>query len=284
MNEYRHTDIPKPDENTRLHLYVASACPFCHRVIATLELTGLSTHVSTTWMRNVKGIEGWKIKPETEPVFNENYLSAVYKRLDPNVEYRPSVPLLIDLSTRSILSTSSTEMTHYFSKGMNGAHELSMDLYPEEIAKEIDDLNEWLHDNINRAVYLAGFSRDQADYESRVARLFHALDELEERLTSQPYLFGNRLTESDLYFFATLVRFDEIYFPLFKCSYRLIKDYPALSGYLNRMLSVEELETTVNTRRFKEHYYKSVMHVGDNPLSLNPMGTVPVNMKKEMGT
>ena len=281
MSKDAKSTIPAPNEDTQLHLYVASACPFCHRVIAALELTGLSSKVSYTFMQNVKDVEGWAIDPDAEPAFNEDNLSAVYKRLDPKAEHRPSVPLLVDLSTKSILSTSSTQMTHYFSKGMNGAHAFCVDLYPAHLSEEIDKLNDWLHDNINRAVYLVGFSRDQADYESKVKNLYNCLDDIENRLNKQAYLLGNTLTESDLYLFATLVRFDEIYFPLFKCSYRLIKDYSALSTYLNGLLSISELSGTVNLRSFKEHYYKSVMHVGDNPLSLNPMGTVPIDMIKQ---
>ena len=277
MSETLQSAIPKPGEYARLHLYVASACPFCHRVIATLALTGLSKNVTYTWMNNIKGIEGWTIEPDNEPAFNENRLISVYKRFDPSAEYRPSVPLLVDLSSQSILSTSSAAMTHYFARGMSGAYELSVDLYPSHLAIEIDKFNEWLHDNINRAVYLAGFSTEQADYESTVESVFKSLDDIENRLSNQSYLFGDTITESDLYLFATLVRFDEIYYPLFKCSYRLIRDYPVLSDYLKRMLSIPELKETVNIGSFKEHYYKSVMHIGDNPLSLNPMGTIPIN-------
>ena len=267
-----------PNKNTHLHLYVASACPFCHRVIATLELTGLSRHLSYTWMQNIKGIEGWAIDPDDEPAFHVNYLSTVYDRLDPKSEHPHAVPLLVDLSEKSVLSTSSADMTHFFSRGMNAVHEISIDLYPDHLCDDIEKLNSWLHDNINRAVYLAGFSTNQVDYESRVKAVFQSLDELEKRLTNQIYLFGDELTESDLYLFATLVRFDEIYFSLFKCSYRLIKDYSALSRYMRRLLSIPELKRTVDIKSFKAHYYRSVMHVGDNPMSLNPMGTVPVEM------
>ena len=34
MSEALQTTIPEPTENTRLHLYVAAACPFCHRVFS----------------------------------------------------------------------------------------------------------------------------------------------------------------------------------------------------------------------------------------------------------
>ena len=279
MSNNEQREIPKPAHDARLHLYVASACPFCHRVIAALALTRLSNSITYTWMNNIKDVPGWAIEPDDEPAFNESFLSAVYEQLDSTTKHRPSVPLLIDLTTQTILSTSSTQMTHFFARGMNGVHDLSVELYPSHMSNEIDELNDWLHNNINRAVYLAGFAVEQADYEAKVKSVFTSLDEIENRLSNQSYLFGNMLTESDLYLFATLVRFDEIYFTLFKCSYRQIKDYANLSEYLNRMLSVSVLRDTVDLRSFKEHYYKSVMHVGDNPLSLNPMGTVPASYR-----
>ncbi len=276
-NSNRGTVFPTFSKDSNLHLYIASACPFCHRVLATLSLLGLEDKLSYTRMNNIKNIEGWAIEPSDEPAFNETYLSAVYKRLDSATEYRPSVPLLIDLSAPQILSTSSTDITHFFVRGMNGTYDVPMNLYPEAFAMEIDKLNEWLHNHINRAVYLVGFATEQADYKAKVKKLFLSLDEMEARLSQQMYLFGDSLTESDLYLFATLVRFDEIYFPLFKCSYRLIRDYPALSKYLKQMLSIPALSSTVDIAIYKEHYYKSIMHIGNNPLRLNPMGTVPVD-------
>ena len=62
-----HLDIPRPITESRLHLYLARACPFCHRVSATLALTGLDRHVSVTWMANVKGEAGWEIAPGDDP-------------------------------------------------------------------------------------------------------------------------------------------------------------------------------------------------------------------------
>jgi putative glutathione S-transferase len=42
------------------------------------------------------------------------------------------------------------------------------------------------------------------------------LDELEARLALGPFLFGARLTESDIRLFVTLIRFDAAYHGLFK--------------------------------------------------------------------
>ncbi len=39
---------------------------------------------------------------------------------------------------------------------------------------------------------------------------------------------GNRLTESDIRLFTTLVRFDSIYYGHFNCNLRRLVDYPNL--------------------------------------------------------
>lgn len=277
MSDTRQIAIPRPTEETRLHLYVAWGCPFCHRVLATLAMTGLTQHLTYTWMRNIKKAQGWEIGTGGDPVFGEQLLKGVYKRLDPRATQRSSVPLLVELSTNSLLSTNSPEMVRYFATGMNNAYEVAHDLCPPGLVAEINALNDWLHPYVNRAVYTVGFATEQADYEAKVAQLFSALDELEGRLNDKTYLLGNTLTESDLYLFATLVRFDAVYHPLFKCSYRRIEDYPALSAYLGRMKEIEGLKGTFSHRCIKEHYFLSIMHVGGEVRDLNPSRIIPID-------
>ena len=70
------------------------------------------------------------------------------------------------------------------------------DLYPEELRDEIDAFNEILFHEVNNGVYKAGFSKTQEKYEEAYDALFARLDILEERLSTQRYLFGNKITDA----------------------------------------------------------------------------------------
>ncbi|MGD1869638.1 MAG: glutathione S-transferase C-terminal domain-containing protein, partial [Neomegalonema sp.] len=140
---------------------------------------------------------------------------------------------------------------------------------PSELQGEIDAVNERVYHAVNNGVYKSGFATSQDAYEEAVTPLFETLDWLEERLTSQRYLMGSRLTEADWRLFTTLVRFDPVYVGHFKCNLRRIADYPALSGYLRDLYQHGGVAETVNMDHIKRHYYES-------HLMINPTGIVPV--------
>ena len=97
--------------------------------------------------------------------------------------------------------------------------------------------------------------------------MFACLDELEQRLEGQPYLLGERITETDWRAFVTLIRFDMVYHGLFKCNVRRLIDYPNLSAYLKRLYDVPGVADTVDFHHIKRTYY-SIPRV-------NPNGIVP---------
>lgn len=275
-----------PQDNVlKLHLYLAWACPFCHRVLAALVFAGFSEQISVTWMRNIKKATGWEISAGDDPLFGETMLKRVYEKLDPcNDSQASSVPLLVDLNSKKLLSANSAEITRFFTTGMNAIVPVKQDLAPSLLIRDINYMNRWLHKNINRAVYRAvyrvGFATKQSDYEANAKELFQSLDKLEARLSQQTFLLGDTLTESDLYLLATLVRFDSVYYPLFKCSYRYIADYPALSEYLSRLCAMEGIADTYNIALNRQHYYCSVMHVDSEIRNLNPSHIIPVAKQK----
>ncbi len=91
---------------------------------------------------------------------------------------------------------------------------------------------------------------------------------MEARLAKHRFLVGNNLTEADVRFFTTLIRFDAVYFSHFKCNLRRIEDYPNLSNYLRDLYQTPGFGETVNMEHIKRHYY------GSHP-TINPTGIVP---------
>ncbi len=80
-------------------------------------------------------------------------------------------------------------------------------------------------------------------------------------------MLGERLTETDIRLFVTLIRFDAAYYGLFKCNLRRLCDYPLLDRYLKSVLAVSGIRQTVNMDHIKQGYYSIN--------ALNPNGIVP---------
>ena len=96
--------------------------------------------------------------------------------------------------------------------------------------------------------------------------MFSMLDELEDRL-DRKFLFGDRITETDIRAFVTLIRFDAAYHGLFKTNWRRVADYPRLSVFMERVLRIPGISDTVDLDHIKQGYYSIK--------ALNPLGIVP---------
>jgi putative glutathione S-transferase len=157
-----------------------------------------------------------------------------------------------------------------FNEAFDGIGAKPGDYYPEALREEIDAINERVYHAVNNGVYKSGFATTQEAYEEAVTELFKALDELEERLSTNRYLVGNQITEADWRLFTTLVRFDPVYVGHFKCNIRRIADYPNLLGFLRELYQVPGVAETVSMDHIKRHYYMS--HETINPTRVVPVG------------
>ena len=144
----------------------------------------------------------------------------------------------------------------YFETAWKPYHkEGAPDLYPEDLREEIDKLNDIIFREVNNGVYKAGFARKQKAYDRAYNMVFNRLDWLEERLANQRYLFGDRLTESDVRLYVTLVRFDCAYYPVFRLNKKLLRDYPNLWAYARDLYQTPGFGDTTNFAAIKKHYH-----------------------------
>lgn len=261
-------------EPGRYHLYVSLACPWAHRTLIFRKLKKLEELIPLSVVDPLMLANGWEFKEENggtvDHLFGSRALWQVYVRADPNYSGRVTVPVLWDKKKDTIVSNESSEIIRMFNSAFDDLTGSTEDFYPEELRTEIDALNARVYDAVNNGVYKAGFATTQEAYEESVTALFAMLDELENRLGSRRYLFGDRLTEADWRLFTTMVRFDPVYVGHFKCNIRRIADYPNLHAYLRDLYQVPGVAETVDLHHIKQHYYRS--HKMINPTGIVPVG------------
>ena len=262
-------------EAGRYHLYVALICPWASRTLIARKLKGLDDVVSLSVVEPVLGLEGWTFAPAegatpgatVDHVNGATWMHDLYRKADPQVNGRATVPVLWDKATGTLVSNESADILRMFDSGF-GDLASGPDLRPAALASEIDALNDWIYPRLNNGVYRAGFATTQAAYDEAVVQVFEALEALEARLADgRDFLHGAAFTETDIRAFVTLVRFDTAYHGIFKCNLRRLADYPGLDRYLRRVLAVPGVRETVNLDHIKRGYYSIK--------SLNPNGIVP---------
>jgi putative glutathione S-transferase len=276
---------PYPAAADRYHLYVSLACPWASRTIIFRKLKGLEEAIGMTIVDPIRDERGWafrdpsgKIPPgapfqSTDPINRFQFLSEAYRATDPNFDERVTVPVLWDKESKGIVNNCEDDICHMFNDVFNEfAKNKDVDFFPEDIEAGHAKLANFLHDNVNNGVYKAGFATRQRPYEIACRKLFEALDQMEEGLSKNRYLFGNRIVEADWRLFCTLIRFDVVYHGHFKCNLRRIVDYLNLQGYLMDLYQQSGIVDTVSFDHIKRHYYMT--HTQINPTRIVPIGPV----------
>ncbi len=193
-------------------------------------------------------------------------------RAEPKCNGRATVPVLWDKQEQTIVNNESSEIIRMFNSAFNEfADNPELDLYPQSFQAEIDAINASIYEHINNGVYKCGFATTQKAYEEAYDALFTTLDELEDRLATNRYLLGDVLTEADWRLYPTLLRFDIVYYHLFKCNHRRIADYPNLFNYLLELHQIPDIATMVDLDDIKNGYY-SVLKTWFNAPLIVPIG------------
>lgn len=261
-----------PAVRGRYHLYVSHACGWSHRTLLFWQLRGLREAVSVSFVQPHMGARGWTFAEGGDPIGGRRFLHEVYTAADPGYTGRVTVPVLWDRQSATIVSNESLDICQAFDRAFEGLVEggtVAGRLFPDDRRDEIDAMIEANYHALNNGVYRAGFAKTQAAHEEAARAVFERLDALEELLSHQRYLCGDRLTAADWFLFPTLLRFDLAYHTHFRCNLRRIVDYPNLWGYTRELYQVPGVREVCDLAEIKEHYYTS------HPM-LHPRGWVPI--------
>ena len=261
-----------PAERGRYQLVTAPSCPWAHRTVLMRALKRLDGAIPILESDLPKG-EGWAYSrgfDDLAPKDGVFHVHQVYTAAQPDYTGRATVPVLWDRKTKTIVNNESSEIIRILNSEFDEFGDAALDLYPAALRPEIDQINRFAYDNVNNGVYRAGLAKSQEAYEHAFNNLFAAFDELEARLSRRRWLVGGRFTEADLRLFPTLIRFDTVYYLLFKCNLRRLADYPNLSNYTREIYQMPGVAATVDFDKIKLGYYGGMRHL--NPRGILPLG------------
>ncbi|MFW5966564.1 MAG: glutathione S-transferase family protein [Persicimonas sp.] len=264
-----------PVESGRYHLYVSLACPWAHRTLIGRALLGLEEHISVSVVHWLMDEDGWEFRDDDpdatlDPVNGARYLREIYKKAADDYTGRVTVPILWDKKEETIVNNESREILRMLTTQFAELADEDIDLSPESMRDEIDDVITAIYEPINNGVYRCGFADSQQAYDEALETLFEALEHWDEVLDKQRFLVGDRLTEADICMFTTLLRFDPVYCTHFKCNRRRLADFDNLLDYTREIYQLPGVAETCNLRHIKHHYYRS--HPMVNPTRIVARG------------
>jgi len=277
--------------------------PWAHRTLMVRAIKGLEEVISVTkvmpvWVKTKPDYEtdthtGWMFaNPNGEPRPNSIGLGGPFpssypeNQPDPELgaltirelyekagdtEGKYSVPVLWDKKLKTIVSNESAEIIRMFNSEFNEfAKYPDINLAPEDMEEGMKAVDDWIYPTINNGVYRCGFAKSQGAYDQAIVELTASFDRIEEILSKQRYIAGDKFTLSDVRLFVTLLRFDEVYVVYFKTNTRTVASSPAILNYLREIYQMQGVKDTVNMDQIKLHYFAS--HPSLNQWSIIPHG------------
>jgi len=277
------------DDND-LHLYVCAACPWAHRALLIRNLSRtlrqkITVSVVSPYRDDaigweflseknkeiVKEFAALSVTTDQSPLKAKSLLQ-VYLKAEPNYTGNITTPTLYDAKSNTILSNDSFGIMRHF-----------VETVPDELGylytnpEAIDREGRTMDAQLGTRVYMCGLAKSQTAYEESLGRVFAELNRLEELLSDgRLYLLGSdNLSLADIQLVACLVRFDPVYFGLFKCFTRRVSSYQFLSDYLRRATQTIGPEALcLDLDQIVHHYYSTFT-------SANPNGIIPMGYRKD---
>jgi putative glutathione S-transferase len=235
-------------EAGRYAIYWAHGCNWSNRPVIARDILGLQDVIkdqttSHSGQTNVYG-HGFSDQPDfKDPLTGAHFLSEFYKRANPNFTGRATTPTLVDIKEKKAVNNDYHRLSNYIEVQFRPFQPKDApDLYPVKYRKEIDELNDWLFPHINNGHYRMAFCQSYSAYEEAFEDFYDSMDKLEKRLETNRFLFGDYITDSDIRFYVTLVRWDTGYYRNVGPIKHRIVDYKNIWGYVRDLYSIPEFK------------------------------------------
>ncbi len=228
-----------PPEVGRYLLLGNPGCGWARRQLIVLRLLGLSDAVPFVLLTG-RDEQGWRISDVENDLrsrYGTDLLNDFYRRTDPSFRGRGTSPTVLDTRTGLVVTNNYHLLSLDFETAWQPFHAADApDLYPLDLRPEIDLLNQQLFDDVNNGTYKVIFATNRRAAEVAL-RVFEArLADYDFRLAGRRYLFGDRITDSDIRLFQTLSSYERGYRPGIAAIFgeenvQHLQDFPNLWAY-----------------------------------------------------
>lgn len=253
---FGHEEGDLKAESGRYRLFWAKGCHWSNRASIVRELLGLEDAIGINLVGHSKenSTYGWEFvydEDRKDPVLGTQFLSELYYNGDPDYKGRCTVPALVDITSKKVVNNDYHRLTNYLETAFRPFQAPNApDLYPVELRKEIDAYNDWLFPNINNATYRMMFAQSITAYEEAFEDFYRAMDQIEERLSTNRFLFGDYVTDSDVRLFVTLARFDAHYYRNLGPIKHRVVDYENIWAYCRDLYEIPAFQNNTYFRAF----------------------------------
>merc|ERR1712166_822867 len=241
--------VPEPG---RYHLFVNYGCGWCHQLLMTRSLKGLEEVISISHIgfnnigkRGTAEYKGWYIGPWDSTGNNFESAHDVYNS---NLDYgnqQLTIPILFDLSSKQVVSNDPAQITLMLNSSFEQWAERPVDLYPSQLRRAIEDINDVVYPGINDGVYRCWFAGDEDRFTAHSRQVQDALQWVNTKLEQSQYLCGDQMTLADVRAFAHVFRFDVIYRSLMLREQGLrVAELPHLVAWMQRMFENPRIAAT----------------------------------------
>ncbi len=250
------------------HLIIGRSCPWAHRTWLVHQLRGLDESLNLLIANADHKAGRWKIYPKW---IGCNSLQEIYQKCRIPLTHRATVPAIVDPIVENypkLIGNESAQLVELLNQWPT--NKSTLDLEPNGLKGEIDNWQELLQNSVNDGVYRCGFARNQSAYKQACNEMFEALKLVDHSLQKRrPWLCGESLTLADIRLFPTLIRWEIIYSPLFRCSKDPLWIFPNLWEWRQRFFALPKVAETCNPQAWLEDYFGALF-------PLNPSNIVPL--------
>ena len=253
------------------YLIVGKSCPWAHRVWIMHEIKGLKATINLHIAQVNNSSGRWIFEPNLKGC---KTLQELYKKCNDYQTQRATVPMLFDPGKEAkskfrLINNESADLVNILNKWPISNNNL--DLNTKKYHERIVDWQNIIQENVNNGVYKCGFSRNQNAYEKASESLFSTLTIIEESIDSNgPFLCGEELTIADIRLFPTLIRWESVYEPLFKCSKKPIQSFPNIIKWRKMIFNLYNIKKTCDANAWRKDYFGALFPL--NPSSIIPKG------------